>query len=96
MTAKNMSITALVCGIVGIVGSFIPYVGYVATLAAIAGIVFGALSLNRIKQGEDTDSKTLAMVGFILGIVSTAFSVLMVACALCVVCAAMGIAASGM
>ncbi len=36
------------------------------------------------------------MVGFILGIVSTAFSVLMVACALCVVCAAMGIAASGM
>lgn len=52
MTAKNMSITALVCGIVGIVGSFIPYVGYVAPLAAIAGIVFGALALNRIKQGR--------------------------------------------
>lgn len=68
----------------------------IAPLAAIAGIVFGALALKRIKQGEDVDSKTLAMIGFILGIVSTAFSVLMVACALCVVCAAAAAVAGGL
>ncbi|MDE7362806.1 MAG: DUF4190 domain-containing protein [Oscillospiraceae bacterium] len=90
MTVKNMSITALVCGIVGIVGSFIPYVSWVAPLAAIAGIVFGALALKRIKAGEEVESKGLALGGMICGIVSTAVSVLIWACAICVVCAAAG------
>lgn len=96
MTVKNMSITALVCGIVGIAGSFIPYVQYIAPLAAIAGIVFGAIALNRIKKGEEPDSKTLALVGFILGIVSTAVSVLAFACVICAVCVVLGAAAGGL
>lgn len=92
MTTKNMAIVSLVCGIVGIVGSFIPYVGYIAPLAAIAGIVFGALALKKIKAGEcEGNEKGLATAGLVLGIVSTAFSVLMVACTICTLCAAASI-----
>lgn len=80
MTTKNMAIVSLVCGIVGIVGSFIPYVSYVAPLCAIAGIVFGALALKNIKAGNcEGNEKGLATAGLVLGIVSTAVSVLMFA-----------------
>ncbi|MCH5204522.1 MAG: DUF4190 domain-containing protein [Oscillospiraceae bacterium] len=91
MNSKNMSITALVCGIVGIVGAFIPYVSYIAPLAAIAGIVFGALALKKFKEGDESGTKGLAIAGLVLGIVSTAFSLLMWACAICVLCTAAGI-----
>ena len=92
MTTKNMAIVSLVCGIVGIVGSFIPYVSYVAPLCAIAGIVFGALALKNIKAGNcEGNEKGLATAGLVLGIVSTAVSVLMFACAICAVCAAASI-----
>lgn len=90
MTVKNMSIVALVCGIVGIVGSFIPGIKYIAPLCAIAGIVFGALALKRIKAGEEVESKGLALGGMICGIVSTAFSVLMWICAICLICGVAG------
>lgn len=98
MTVKNMSIISLVCGIVGIVGAFIPYVSYIAPLAAIAGIVFGALALKKVKEGGATEGneKGLATAGLVLGIVSTAFSVIMFACAVCALCALGGmIAAAG-
>ena len=99
MTVKNMSIISLVCGIVGIVGAFIPYIDYIAPLAAIAGIVFGALALKKVKEGaatEGNDEKGLATAGLVLGIVSTAFSVIMFACAVCALCALGGlIAAAG-
>lgn len=90
MTIKNMSIVSLVCGIVGIVGSFIPYVSYVAPLCAIAGIVFGALALMKVKEGGATEGneKGLATAGLVLGIVSTAFSLIMWVCAICVICGA--------
>lgn len=84
MTTKNMAIVSLVCGIVGIVGSFIPYVSYIAPLCAIAGIVFGALALKNVKAGNcEGNEKGLATAGLVLGIVSTAVSVLMFACAIC-------------
>ncbi len=98
MTVKNMSIISLVCGIVGIVGAFIPYIYYIAPLAAIAGIVFGALALKKVKEGGATEGneKGLATAGLVLGIVSTAFSVIMFACAVCALCALGGmIAAAG-
>lgn len=83
MTTKNMAIVSLVCGIVGIVGSF------VAPLCAIAGIVFGALALKNVKAGNcEGNEKGLATAGLVLGIVSTAVSVLMFACAICAICAA--------
>lgn len=94
MTVKNMSIVALVCGIVGIVGSFIPVIQYIAPLCAIAGIVFGALALKRIKAGEEVESKGLAMAGMICGIVSTAVSVLAVVCVICAAAALIGAAGS--
>lgn len=95
MTTKNMAIVSLVCGIVGIVGSFIPYVSYVAPLCAIAGIVFGALALKNVKAGNcEGNEKGLATAGLVLGIVSTAVSVLMFACAICAVCAAASILAA--
>lgn len=87
MTTKNMSIIALVCGIVGIVGSFIPGVVYVAPLCAIAGIVFGAIALKKIKESGNDEGKGLAVGGLVCGIVSTALSILMFACALCALCA---------
>ena len=90
MNSKQMSITALVCGIVGIVGSFIPYVDYIAPLAAIAGIVFGALALDRFKKGDESGSKGLAIAGLVMGIVSTAVSIIMFACAMCVLCSVCG------
>lgn len=96
MTVKNMSIIALVCGIVGIVGSFIPGIKYIAPFCAIAGIVFGALALKRIKAGEEVENKGLATAGMICGIVSTAISVLAVVCTICVICGlAAGLAGMG-
>lgn len=87
MTTKNMAIVSLVCGIVG---SFIPYVSYIAPLCAIAGIVFGALALKNVKAGNCEGNEK----GLVLGIVSTAVSVLMFACAICAVCAAASILAA--
>ena len=93
MNSKNMSIIALVCGIVGIAGAFIPvdFLTYIAPLAAIAGIVFGALALKRFKNGDDSGSKGMAIAGLVMGIVSTAVSVLVAACAVCAICVAAGI-----
>ena len=88
MNAKNSSIVSLVCGIVGIVGSWIPYVGYIAPLAAIAGIIFGALALKKLKEEGTTEGKGLAMAGLILGIVSTAISVICLVCTVCALCVA--------
>ena len=90
MTTKNMAIVSLVCGIVGIVGSFIPYVSYVAPLCAIAGIVFGALALKNVKAGNCEGNEK----GLATGIVSTAVSVLMFACAICAICAAASLIAA--
>lgn len=51
MDAKNISIAALVCGILGIVGSFIPVVQYFTLVLAILGIVFGVK--GRKAEGND-------------------------------------------
>ena len=52
MDAKNISIAALVCGILGIVGSFIPVVQYFTLVLAILGIVFGVK--GRKAEGNDS------------------------------------------
>lgn len=91
MTVKNMAIAALVCGIVGIAGSFVPYVQYVAPICAIAGIIFGALSLKRIKAGEEVESKGLAIAGLVCGIIATAETVIAFMCVVCALCVTAGI-----
>jgi hypothetical protein len=88
MTTKNMSIVALVCGIIGIVGSFIPVIQYIAPLCAIAGIVFGALALKKVKEEGDDSNKGMAIAGLVLGIVATVFSVLVFVCTICTLCVA--------
>lgn len=83
--AKNLSIAALVCGIVGIVGAFIPVVNYVSWVLPILGIIFGVKARKICEPSE----RGMATAGMVLGIVGTAVGVLMVVCALCVVGAAM-------
>jgi hypothetical protein len=82
-SGKNMSIAALVCGILGIVGSWIPVVCYFTLVLAILGIVFGAKGMKKSK--ESGQNKGLAVAGLVLGIIGTAFAAIGV---LCVICAA--------
>lgn len=101
MTAKNMGIISLVCGIVGLVGGFlmsIPVIQFLVPLCPIAGIVFGALALKNIKATGNADGKGLAVAGFVLGIIAVALDVLMLICiGLCAgaACAAVGSNAFG-
>ena len=89
-TGKNLSIAALVCGILGIVGGFIPVVQYFTTVLSILAIIFGVMGRKRMggKSG-------LATAGLVLGIVALALSVLGIICAVCALgsLAAMGAAA---
>lgn len=80
-SAKNLSIAALVCGILGIVGGFIPVVSYFTLVLAILGIVFGAKATKIAKAtGEN---KGLATAGLVLGIIGTALGAIGVLCAVC-------------
>lgn len=92
MNTKNLSIASLVCGIIGICGSFIPYAKYIMPLCAIASIVLGAIALDQIKKTGETENKSLALGGLICGIVSLAWDVISIACAVCALCALAGMA----
>ncbi len=85
-TGKNLSIAALVCGILGIVGGFIPVVQYFTTVLSILAIIFGVMGRKRLGKSG------LATAGMVLGIVALAISVLGI---LCVVCALGSLAAMG-
>ncbi len=88
MSAKNMSIVALVCGILGIVGAWIPVVCYVTLVLSIVGIVFGVKGRKAAAENE----KGLATAGLVLGIIGAAFAAIGVICA---ICAIVGLAALG-
>lgn len=79
--AKNVSIAALVCGILGIVGAWIPVVQYVTLVLAILGIVFGVKARKLV--GQDVDVKGLATAGLVLGIIGTSLNGLLVLCTVC-------------
>lgn len=81
MDAKNISIAALVCGILGIVGSFIPVVQYFTLVLAILGIVLGVKG----RKAEGNDKRGMATAGMVLGIVGVAATGLVVLCAICAV-----------
>lgn len=88
MSAKNMSIVALVCGILGIVGAWIPVVCYVTLVLSIVGIVFGVKGRKAAAENE----KGLATAGLVLGIIGAAFAAIGVICAICAIA---GLAALG-
>lgn len=81
MSAKNMSIVALVCGILGIVGAWIPVVCYVTLVLSIVGIVFGVKGRKAAAENE----KGLATAGLVLGIIGAAFAAIGVICAICAI-----------
>lgn len=73
-TAKNwMGIVALIAGIIGILGSCC---GLLNLLAPIGGIVFGLLGKKADAAGEANNGK-LANIGFILGIIGLALSIVL-------------------
>lgn len=79
MNGKNMSIVALVCGILGIIGGFIPVVKYFTFVLAILGIVFGVLGKKKVvEEGESTG---LATAGLVLGIIGTVLGAIGIICA---------------
>lgn len=83
---NSFAIAALVCGILGIVGAWIPVVNYFTLVLAILGIVFGVKGMKIAKQTGT--GKGLAVAGLVCGIVSTAFAVIAVLCAICVMATA--------
>ena len=84
--SKGMGIAALVCGILGIVGGLIPYVGYFTFILSILGVVFGAISMKKLKATGQ--SQGLAIAGLVLGIVGCAFSLIGAICYSCILCTA--------
>lgn len=90
--SKQLSIVALVCGILGIVGGYIPVVQYFTFVLAILGIVFGAKAKKAaVANAEPTG---MATAGLVMGIIGTVLGALGI---VCTVCAAgiLGLVASG-
>lgn len=79
---QNLSIAALVLGILGIIGGFIPIVCYFTTVCAILGIVLGVKGRQMSVAANGTPSG-LATAGLVLGIIGTAFAVLGLICTVC-------------
>lgn len=79
---QNLSIAALVLGILGIVGVFIPVVCYFTTICAILGIILGVKG-RQMSVAATGSASGLATAGLVLGIVGTAFAVLVLICTVC-------------
>lgn len=85
--AKNISIGALVCGILGIVGGFIPIVQYFTFVLAIIGTVLGV-------KGRKMGGGSMATAGMVLGIIGIVLGAVGIVCTICVGAAA-GLALAG-
>ena len=91
---KNLSVAALILGILGIIGGWFPIIQYFTTVCAILGIVFGVKGRKKSVEAEGKASG-LATAGLVLGIIGTAFAALGILCT--VVCAgALAAAGAGM
>ncbi len=89
--SKNISIVALVCGVLGVIGAFtytLPLLTWILFLCAIAGIVFGAIGMSKSKK-ESGNTNGLAIAGLVCGIVGVVFGISGVICASCI-CAVAG------
>lgn len=63
---QNLSIAALVLGILGIVGGFIPVVCYFTTICAILGIILGVKG-RQMSVAATGSASGLATAGLVLG-----------------------------
>ena len=63
-TTSVFAISSLVLGIVGVFISWIPLLGWIFPILA---IVFGFISINKIKQNSELKGRTLAIIGIVLG-----------------------------
>ncbi len=82
-----MAVAALVLSILALIGSilsFLPIVGYLAVPFAIIAIILGAVAMK--KQPE---KKGMAVAALVMGIIALVLgSILLIACVVCVSCAA--------
>jgi len=71
---SGLAITALVLGILSLFLMWIPIIGQIISIVA---IVFGIISLNKIKQDSSLEGKGMAIAGIVLGGVTLLLSALM-------------------
>jgi len=71
----GLAIASLVLGIVGFFISWIPLVGWVCPILA---IVFGFVSLNKLKKNTELKGKGMAITGIILGFIGLVVPVLQI------------------
>lgn len=76
--SNNISIAALICGILGLIGGWIPVVVYFTLVLSILAIVFGVKG-RKMAQADGAPTG-MATAGMVLGIISVAFSAVMIVC----------------
>jgi len=74
--ARNISIAALICGILGIIGGSFPVVQYFTFVLAIVGTVLGV-------KGRKMGGGGMATAGMVLGIIGIVWSVVGIVCVVC-------------
>lgn len=72
---ENISIAALVLGIISIIVAFIPCINIVAIITSLLTIIFAAIGLN--KAITVNAPKVLPKISLILGIVALVFSIIL-------------------
>lgn len=71
--ARNISIAALVCGLLGIAGGSIPVVQYFTFVLSIIGIVLGV-------KGRRMGGGGMATAGMVLGVISVVLNIIGIIC----------------
>ena len=71
----GLAIASLVLGIVGLLISWIPLVGWICPILA---IIFGFVSLNKIKKNTELKGKGMALAGIIIGFVGLLVPILQI------------------
>ncbi len=73
---NGLAIASMVCGIVGGVVFCIPYI---SIILAVLAIIFGAVMINANKNNQDKSGRGMAIAGLILGIITIALDIFIIA-----------------
>jgi hypothetical protein len=82
MKKQTYGVIALIAGIIGIVGSFIPGVSYIAWAGPVVGLIFAIIGKRQPDDGVPSTNGMLT-AGLVLSIISLAWSVSCLVCAIC-------------